>query len=246
MSNIYEALEQACREKTAAGTPAGTSTTTELALRSETTKGISLKSEMSWLHHQVGSLISGPHQLIQFMGSRRGEGVSTIIREFAQVAVERHGKSVLILDSAYQDPARTVNINVTCEYGWLDLMEKGELIDKAIYRIGDSNLYFAPIAIQASFAAAVKDLSSTVTLWEKLRERFDLILIDSSSDDSISESIALSRNVDGVVLVIEAEKTRRKVAESVKSRIMANGGTILGVVLNKRRHYIPDFLYKKL
>jgi Mrp family chromosome partitioning ATPase len=241
MSNIYEALEQACREKTSSGV------SPQLALQTEVARGISLSDEMAWLHHQVEFLLANTsHKLIQFMGSRRGEGVSTIVREFAKIAVERHGKSVLVLDSAYQDPARRINFNVTCEYGWLDLMEKGELIDKAFFRFGDSNLYFAPISVQASLVPPIEDISATITLWEKLKERFDLILIDSSSDANTSESIALSRNVDGVVLVVEAGKTRRHVAESVKKKILANGGLILGVVLNKRRYYIPEALYKLL
>ena len=241
MSNIYEALEQACREKTSSGVKP------ELSLQTEVARGISLNSEMAYLHSQVEFLLTNnSNKLIQFMGARRGEGVSTIVREFAKVAVERHGKSVLILDAAYQDPARKININVTCEYGWLDLMEEGELIDKAFFRIGNTNLYFAPVSIQASLVPPVKDLSMTVNLWNKLKDRFDLILIDSSSDANITESIAMSRNVDGVVLVLEAEKTRREVAKNIKNKILANGGSILGVVFNKRRYYIPDFLYKKL
>ena len=79
-----------------------------------------------------------------------------------------------------------------------------------------------------------------------MKEKFDLILIDSSSDASNFEIIALSSNVDGVVLVVEAGKTRRHVAESVKKKIEASGGLILGVVLNKRRYYIPGFLYDKI
>lgn len=241
MSNIYEALEQACREKIGSGE------SPQLALQAEVAHRLSLTDEMAWLHHQVEfQLESTSHKLIQFMGCGRGGGVSTIVREFAKIAVERHGKTVLVLDSTYQDPSRKINFNITCEYGWLDLMEEGELIDNAFFRLGDSNLYFAPIAVQASLIPPVKDLSATINLWKKLKERFDLILIDSSSDANTFESIALSRNVDGVILVLEAEKTRRRVVKSVKKKILGNGGLILGVVLNKRRYYIPESLYKLL
>lgn len=241
MSNIYEALEQACRQRTIYDVMP------EASLQTEIVQGISLNGEMVYLHHQVDHLFSNySPRLLQFLGARRGEGVSTIVREFAKVAVERHGKSVLVLDSAYQDPTRKININFTCEYGWLDLFEEGELIDKAFSRIGNTSLYFAPISVQASLAPSMKDLSMTVNLWAKLRERFDLILIDSSSDANISESISISPHVDGVILVIEAEKTRRKIVEKLKKQIIANGGTIIGIVLNKRRYYIPEFLYKML
>jgi len=241
MSNIHEALEQACREKNSSGL------SPQFVLQAEVRRGMSLSGEMEGLHNQVKFLLTGSSQkLIQFIGCRQGEGVSTIVREFAKIAVERHGKSVLVLDSAYQDPTQRININVTCEYGLLDLLEKGELIDKAFFRFGDSNLYFAPISIQASLGPPVKGTSATVTLWKKLKEKFDLILIDSSSDANMLESIAFSCNVDGVVMVLEAGKTRRHVAESLKKKIQASGGLVLGVVLNKRRYYIPDVLYKKI
>lgn len=241
MSNIYEALEQACREK---GEPGGKA---KYPLQTQVAHGVSLAEEMAWLHHQIDFLLAGnANKIIQFMGSRRGEGVSTVVREFAKMAVEKHGKSVLVLDSAYQDPARRINFNITCEYGWLDLLEKGELVDKAFFRFGESSLYFAPVSVQASLAPPVDDISASVTLWNKLKERFDLILVDSSSDLNTAESIALTRNVDGVVLVVEAGKSRKRVLQSIKKKILANGGNILGVVLNKRRYYIPEAIYRKL
>jgi Mrp family chromosome partitioning ATPase len=46
--------------------------------------------------------------------------------------------------------------------------------------------------------------------------------------------------------VLEAEKTRWPVAENTKQMIEKNGGKVLGVVLNKRQFYIPDFIYRRL
>ena len=240
MSNIYEALEQACKKT-------GSGITPELSLQTEVIRGVSLAPEMTWLHHQVDAVLSDTsRKLVQFIGARRGEGVSTLVREFAKVAVERHGKSVLVLDSAYQDPTQKININVTCEYGWLDLIEEGTLVDKAFFRVGETNLYFAPISIQATMVPPINDLAMTVNVWNKLKEKFDLILIDSSSDNNSSEGVALSRHVDGVIIVLEAEKTRRQTVLKLKNRIIANGGTIIGVVLNKRRYHIPAYIYEKL
>jgi protein-tyrosine kinase len=241
MSNIYEALEQACREKAAAGLKQ------QLPVPVQSSHTIPLNEEMAWLHHQINFLLpSTTHKLIQFMGVHGGEGVSTIVREFAKVAVEKYGKSVLVLDSAYQDPAKKINFNITCEYGWQDLLEQGEQIDKVLFRFGDSNLFFAPISFQASLIAPLKDIGETSSLWLKLKERFDLILIDSSSELNYDENIALSRTSDGVVIVLEAGKSRRKISRKLIKRIMNHGGNVLGIVLNKRKYNIPKFVYKYL
>jgi len=58
--------------------------------------------------------------------------------------------------------------------------------------------------------------------------------------------LGLSQKVDGIVLVVEAEKTRWPVVESVKERITRSGGKILGIVFNKRRYHIPKWIYKTL
>lgn len=241
MSNIYEALEQIRRKN------AGSGVTPELALQTEVLSGITLRSEMNWLHQQVESLLAkAPSRILQFVGSRRGEGVSTIVREFAKIAVERHGKAVLVLDAAYQDTSPRISINGPCDYGWLDLLDEGELIDKAFFRVGDSNMYFAPISVQASLLPSIKDASMSINLWEKLKERFDLILIDSSSHKNSAESVAMSANVDGVIIVIEAEKSKKSIIAKLKKRIETNGGSVIGVILNKRKYHIPKFIYNKM
>ena len=239
MSNIHEALEQACREKSCSAA------SSQLALEAQVTQGTPMSREMLKLHRQVELLLANSsYKVIQFIGCEKSVGVSTIVREFAAIAVTRHGKSVLVLDPSYQDPERRINFNVTCEYGWLDTSEQGEIADKAFFRFGNSNLYFAPVSIQASLAPPFKDVDKTLAMWAKLREKFDLILIDSSSDNL--EAMDYCRNVDGVILILEAGKTRRKTAENIKKKIIASGATLLGGVLNKRKYYIPDFIYKRL
>ncbi len=241
MSNIHDALEQACKEKTCSAV------SSQLALEAQVTPGLSLLDEMAKLQRQIELLLgNSAYKVIQFIGCGPRVGVSTIMREFATTAVNRHGKSVLILDPAYKDPERRININLTCEYAWVDMLEKGEFPDKAFFRFGDSQLYFAPISVQASLAPPFKDITMITSLWEKLRDKFDLILIDSSSDATNLEFLDPSRHIDGTIIVVEADRTRRETAEAIKNKIKASGCSILGVILNKRKYYIPDFVYKRL
>jgi len=78
-----------------------------------------------------------------------------------------------------------------------------------------------------------------------LRERFELVVIDLPQA-VFSNGPSIASLVDGVVIVVEAEKTRWQVALSMKETIIKSGGTVLGVVFNKRRLYIPQFIYNRL
>jgi protein-tyrosine kinase len=49
-----------------------------------------------------------------------------------------------------------------------------------------------------------------------------------------------------VVLVVEAEKTKWPVIQDVKEKLISHGGNILGIVFNKRRYYIPRWLYNRI
>ena len=80
----------------------------------------------------------------------------------------------------------------------------------------------------------------------ELKKNFSLIIVPTPGIISNPVSAILSRSYDGIVFVIEAERTRAPVAKQALHSLDATGQKVLGVVLNKQRHYIPDWLYKKL
>jgi capsular exopolysaccharide synthesis family protein len=83
-------------------------------------------------------------------------------------------------------------------------------------------------------------------LLSSAREVFDYIILDSSPVTQSSETRVICAKVDGVVLIVEAGKTRRQVALKAKDEIERSGGIFLGSVLNKRKFYIPNWLYRRL
>ncbi len=108
------------------------------------------------------------------------------------------------------------------------------------------DLEMCPIDLSRDYAPLNFYSQNIVAFWESLREKYDLVLIDSSSAASSPDGIEIARRVDGVVLVVEAEKTRWQIVENLKEKIENSGGNILGVVFNKRRFYIPENIYQRL
>lgn len=79
-----------------------------------------------------------------------------------------------------------------------------------------------------------------------MRESFDFTLLDAPPITVDPESASLARWTDGVILVVHAGKTRWEVVEQAKVQLQLAGAKLLGVVLNRRRFAIPQWLYNSL
>jgi len=90
------------------------------------------------------------------------------------------------------------------------------------------------------------DGDSLESALDRLRDEFDFILFDAPPAMESATGLAISAMADGMVLVVEAEKTRWQVADSVRDAVEKQGGKVLGVVLNKRQYHVPEFVYKRL
>jgi len=245
MSNIYAALQYADRdqqhmEKSEVVQMAG------VDIQSINLE-VTMEQEMIDLHRQINVLLpDSPNMVLQFIGSRSGEGVSTIVREYASMATTRLGKSVLILDANQGESDQKHFFRITNNCGWDQAVCDPEAMDKAISRIGDSNLYVSGLSRKSSAIPLLFDAYQFKNLIVGLKMRFDLVIFDSSSVSSDTDYTLLAHCADGMLLVVEADKTRCPVAENLKTKIQNSGGNILGMVFNKRHYYIPEFLYRRL
>ena len=88
----------------------------------------------------------------------------------------------------------------------------------------------------------VIDNRRTLELVSDLGRHADVVFIDCAPVTLYPDARALAPIVDGVVLVVEADVTPVSVANRAVELIRDTGANILGVVLNKRRDYIPDRL----
>ncbi|MBM3131341.1 MAG: CpsD/CapB family tyrosine-protein kinase [Chloroflexi bacterium] len=66
-----------------------------------------------------------------------------------------------------------------------------------------------------------------------LKEQTDIIIFDTPPCLPLADAHILARQVDGVVLVIDAGSTRREAAGKAKEALERAGGRVLGVVLNR-------------
>ncbi len=250
MSKIYEALEQAQKERKGVEQIARVEVGPEAIQPQESefyAFDLEMEEEMLHLYHSIESLLPDrKKRAIQFIGSAEGEGASTIAREFARVVIATLGQSVLLLDGDRHSPTQHFFCNVSPDCCLDDVVEQGDGAEKAIYRVGASNLFVSLVSRNSNSGPNVFASSGFESMWDAMRHRFDMILVDSPPATTSSDVFAMFRKVDGVVIVVEADKTRWPVVQSTKEKIVQHGGNVLGMVLNKRKYYIPEFIYKRL
>jgi protein-tyrosine kinase len=244
MTKIFEALQQQPREEVRVLTrfPETTRLTP-----SEKKPVFTLEEAMIRLYQGLENALPGPgSKLLLFVASCLGEGSSTMVRELARVVSEKFGKAVLVLDADPDHPTQHLFLGVTPLHYLEEVLKKGLALETAIYRTRNGGTAVSLLSKNRKMIPELIDSLEIDDLLKQLKGSFDFVLIDSSPVTDSSEALAISRKVDGVVMVVEAETTRWPVAENTRQQIQKNGGNILGVVFNKRKFYIPKSIYKRL
>lgn len=186
------------------------------------------------------------HWTIGIIATLHGEGVSSIARGLARIVARTPNAKVLICDVAGDPRTRPSrgSSNSTA------LATRASL-DHGAGRIEFTWLPGSQVAMGAlgepgGIHAIAADAESVRNMLSAVSDNFELTILDLPP---VSESIigpAMAKALDGVVLVVEAERTRAAAVQATQRTIKMHGGTVLGVVLNKRRFHIPNFIYRRL
>ena len=188
-----------------------------------------------------------PIKVIMVAATDHSEGCTTTAAILASTLARSKDSRTLLIDANLRTPALDdVFTGQQNPSGLSDVVLSDVDLDQSIYQTDRPNLFVLPCGKPVSSPSYIFDGDSVADLLNKLRDRFDFVILDASPLHAYSESRFLASKVDGVILVVEAERTKTEVVRSIKKELEAAGVTILGVVLNKKKKYIPKFLERFL
>ncbi len=87
------------------------------------------------------------------------------------------------------------------------------------------------------------ELGKLLTVFKRL---YRFVIIDSDSVYEGDSTLMLSAIADATVLVVTAESTRWEVAQATVSRLTQAGARLVGAIFNRRRYYMPRWVYERL
>jgi capsular exopolysaccharide synthesis family protein len=185
-------------------------------------------------------------RMVVFAGIDHGNGCTRICASAAVTLANNISGSVCVVDANLRSPALPDVFGVNNHYGLTDALQKDGPIQDFVRRLHPANLCLLSCGSLPFDACNFLDLERLKVRLTALHEEFDYVAIDAPPLNHYADAMAVGRLADGLVLVLEADSTRRDSAASVMETLRQAGVRVLGAVLNKRSFPIPERLYRKL
>lgn len=182
---------------------------------------------------------------ILFLSSTTGEGTSTVLKDFA-ITLASGGEKVLLVDANLRNPSLHDSFNLEKIIGLTELLSGNLTLKDVIKKTEVKNLSVITSGVPPSNPFSLFESNSWEYLIAQMKTQAYWVLFDSSPINVYNDACPLAAKMDGVVMVVEAEKTRWEVAQNAKERIRNGKVNLLGIILNRRKMHIPDWAYKLL
>jgi capsular exopolysaccharide synthesis family protein len=179
-------------------------------------------------------------------GTANGGGTSTTAVNLATAIADDSRSSVLLVDANLRTPGLHNFFKTGSFKGMSELLDAKDEKNFQFKKVSENELYLFPCGVKRSSSDGYFESRRFDQFLSNVRNSFDYVIFDSAPISGFPDTQTLCAKVDGVILVITYDKTRRQVALRAKKELEDAGANILGVVINRRKYYIPDWVYRRL
>lgn len=158
-----------------------------------------------------------------------GEGKSTTVANLA-VTMAQSGRRTLLVDCDLRRPSQHGLFDRPAEPGLTNVL-LGETEEIPIQPTAVDNLYLLAAGPQPPNPADMLGSRRLDTILARVVGEFDMVLFDAPPVIAVTDAAVLGAKVDGVLLVIQAGKTRRDHAERAKELLEKAHVRIVGATL---------------
>jgi len=205
------------------------------------------REESLKLVQRVFLLQSGERpRAVVFAGIELGDGCSRICANTAKTLARNTAGSVCLVDANLRSPSLAQFFGVTNHHGLSDALRQQGTIRNFTQQLRPDNLWLLSCGSVATDSPSLLSSDRLKELLAQLRKEFDYALINVSAVSLDGAATLWGPLVDGVILVVEANLTRREVARKAKESLESANVRLLGAVLNNRTFPIPETIYRNI
>lgn len=187
--------------------------------------------------------LDNPLNTLLITSTDPGEGKSTTLANLA-VVMAQAGNRVMVVDCDLRRPSLHRIFGVKNTAGLTTMMVEGQAMSQPpIQDTGVPNLSIitsGPLPPNPSELLGSRRMAEVLA---QLKSQADVILLDSPPIIAVADAAILASKVDGVILVVQAYKTKRDFARKAKAILEKANANLLGVVLNNVKMDVSFYRY---
>lgn len=189
-----------------------------------------------------------PFQVIQVTSPTPEDGKTTTAINLASVYAER-GKKVIILDFDLRRPKIHKAFHKINDIGFYDFIVNEKPIEELIIN-DESKVDLLLTGSRLTTPHVILQSKIVVDLVEKLRTKYDYIIIDSPPVLAVTDALLISNLVDGVIYVVAYNQTKKEQSKQALKQLKENNAIVIGGVLSnidvkKSSSYYDYYYYRE-
>lgn len=189
------------------------------------------------------------YKVLMVTSATKGEGKSTVAANLA-VTFSEAEKNVLVIDLDLRRPTQHKIFGENREPGLTDSLFETVKLSDIIRSSIAPNVDLLTVGKKTPEPATVLDSKRLKQLIDKLKDRYDHIILDTAPYGIISDSASLLRLVDGIVVVSRFNTTTKRELSFTLEGLRHLNADVLGFVFNafnpeKSTDYYTNYSYYK-
>ena len=191
-----------------------------------------LRSELQGISAAVRSVV--------VTSATEGAGTTTVAAHLALTMAEDGEKSVLLVDANLRAPAVHRIFGLDSGDGLSEWDGTSPLPVQKL--VAPPNLHVLTAGTPTDNGLFALHISRLTEITRRVKAEFDFVIWDTPPVVRHPDAPLLGPLVDGVLVVIESDRTPADALAVAREQLVSMGGRLLGAVMNRRGRFIPRVL----
>lgn len=171
------------------------------------------------------------YKLLQVTSPGMGDGKTTTVANLG-ISIAQSGKRILLIDADFRRPRLHELFGLSAPTGLASVLAGEAPLEGAIQETAVPGLFVLPCGPIPPNPAELLTSPRFQEVLSLIRDRYDLVLIDTPPMLAVSDPAVVAPRVEGVLIVLRYSKDGRPSAQRAKQILDTLGVTVLGVVVN--------------
>lgn len=203
--------------------------------------------ELGVLRNSLDKLLSQrKKKALVFTSSSHGEGTTTLVTNFARLLAVQSGERILLLEMNARKPSLFWKMGLKSEVGVTHFLSQQVPFSAIVQKSAGGAFDVAHVGEKDPAKIQLHLDRLYPKLLEEATAAYDTVLVDAPPVVGSPETPPVTAHADGVVLVVQSGRTKREIVSRSLEMIELFDGNVLGVILNRKKYYIPEFIYRRI